>query len=203
MIGDIKSDSQTQRMDKQLASVEKMDIQTVVEIVREVYRIDLLFASDNGLGRLPDSYNDELKRVIAQKMRLSPHSLVFMEQLRSMKKIELLRLLIEGTEQTGPRLRQSINQIFGMNLDGISTLENSGVSLFSKGQWLARKETDLLVAQTNQEDTTVIIFPTASFQSIVGDHRLSSEAHQALLQLGFAYFDEMAYYEYTQQQGYS
>ena len=62
---------------------------------------------------------------------------------------------------SGPRLRRTLNETFGVNLDALSALEGSRISLFSKNQWMLRQETDLFIVHTGAGDIDVRIYPTS------------------------------------------
>lgn len=66
-------------------------------------------------------------------------------------------------ELTPSEIRVAINLIFGTNLDGISSLENSKIGLFSKGQWINKSDEALFVVQTSDDDVDVRIYPTEYF----------------------------------------
>lgn len=92
-------------------------------------------------------------------------------------------------EITGAEIRKIINKIFGVNLDGISSLEGSGISLYSKGQWIVQHEKDLFVVHTGARDIDVKIFPTNYFTEQTGLVELPIDLQHSLTSIGY-YFDE-------------
>ena len=69
---------------------------------------------------------------------------------------------------TGVDIRGMINQIFGINLNGVSSLEGAGISLYSKGQWVLQSDKDLFVVYTGSGDLDVKVFPTEYFTKQTG-----------------------------------
>lgn len=95
---------------------------------------------------------------------------------------------------TGKEIRQMINYLFGINLDGISSLENSGISLYSKGQWIAHQPHDLFVVQTSLNDVHVKIYPTDYYIKKTGKKELPEDLQQSLCEIGFNYDEKMGSY---------
>lgn len=88
---------------------------------------------------------------------------------------------------TGPEVRVMINETFGINLDALSALEGGRISLFSKGQWILRQESDLFIVDTGTGDVDVTISPTSCFTETTGERALPSELANALIGLGYSY----------------
>ncbi|CKH45177.1 Uncharacterised protein [Streptococcus pneumoniae] len=91
-----------------------------------------------------------------------------------------------GRKATGKEIRQLINQIFGINLDAISSLEGARISLFSKDQWVIRDEQDLFVVHTGLGDVDVKVFPTDYFTEQTGLEELPKDLKQSLTNFGFS-----------------
>jgi hypothetical protein len=96
-----------------------------------------------------------------------------------------------GKTVTGAEVRKLINQIFGINIDAISSLDGSRISLFSKDQWVLRQEQDLFVVHTGSGDVDVKVFPTDYFTERTGLKELPEDLQKSLTRVGF-YFDEKA-----------
>lgn len=94
-----------------------------------------------------------------------------------------------GKEISGTEIRKIINQLFGINLDAISSLEGARISLFSKGQWIVQHEKDLFVVETGLGDVDVKIYPTNYFTEQTGLIELPASLQQSLSNLGY-YYDE-------------
>ncbi|MFJ7981826.1 hypothetical protein ACIQ1D_16240 [Lysinibacillus xylanilyticus] len=93
------------------------------------------------------------------------------------------------SEITGAEVRKIINEIFGVNLEAISSLEGARISLYSKGQWIVQHEKDLFVVYTGESDIDVKVFPTQYFTEQTGLVKLPTDLQHALTSIGY-YFDE-------------
>ncbi|MEJ9115400.1 hypothetical protein LAV76_21770 [Bacillus paramobilis] len=102
-----------------------------------------------------------------------------------------------GEKVTGIEIRQLINQIFGINLDAISSLEGARISLFSKEQWVVRDEQDLFVVHTGLGDVDVKIFATDYFTKQTGLEELPKTLQQSLTNFGFSCDKGNGYYYYS------
>ncbi|HHT7188219.1 TPA: hypothetical protein ACTZ5N_001480 [Bacillus cereus] len=106
-----------------------------------------------------------------------------------------------GKKVTGIEIRKLINQIFGINLDGISSLDGARISLFSKGQWIVRGEQDLFVVHTGLDDVDVKVFPTNYFIEQTGLEELPEDLQQSLTRFGFYYDEKIGCYYYSNPSG--
>ncbi|PGO23198.1 hypothetical protein CN984_23850 [Bacillus cereus] len=106
-----------------------------------------------------------------------------------------------GKQVTGVEIRKLINQIFGINLDAISSLEGSRISLFSKDQWVVREEQDLFVVHTGLGDVDVKIFPTDYFTEQTGLEELPKNLQQSLTNFGFSCDEKAGCYYYSNPSG--
>lgn len=104
-------------------------------------------------------------------------------------------------EITGVEIRNMINAIFGVNLDGISSLEGARISLYSKGQWILRDERDLFVVSTGAGDVDVKVFPTNYFVEQTGVGELPIELQQLLIDSGYSYDEEIGHYYFLNPTG--
>ncbi|MEC0240562.1 hypothetical protein P4H66_11925 [Paenibacillus dokdonensis] len=95
------------------------------------------------------------------------------------------RLTGYGGHITGPEIRSMLNQLFGVNLDAISSLENARISLFSKDQWIVQHEHDLFVVYTGEGDVDVKVYPTSYFVEQTGQNELPAELRHTLQSLGY------------------
>ncbi|MGG3561515.1 hypothetical protein ABES03_07895 [Neobacillus rhizosphaerae] len=93
-------------------------------------------------------------------------------------------------ELSGADIRKTINALFGINLDAISSLERARISIYSKGQWVVQKENDLFVVHTGPGDIDVKIYPTEYFAEKTGLSGVPIELQQALTGLGYSYDKE-------------
>ncbi|WP_246073116.1 hypothetical protein [Paenibacillus dokdonensis] len=95
------------------------------------------------------------------------------------------RLTVYGGLITGPEIRSMLNQMFGVNLDAISSLEKARISLFSKDQWIVQHEHDLFVVYTGEGDVDVKVYPTSYFVEQTGQNELPAELRHILQSLGY------------------
>lgn len=113
-----------------------------------------------------------------------------------------LEFYIHQSEQvSGADIRRTINELFGINLDAISSLEKARISLFSKGQWVIQKENDLFVVHTGLEDVDVKIYSTPYFIEKTGVSGVPEGLQQVLIGLGYSYDNENNYCYYTNPTG--
>ena len=91
------------------------------------------------------------------------------------------------SELTGKETRNIIRNLFGINLDGISSLAGAKISIYSKEQWITQHEHDLFVVDTPLGDAEVRIYPTLYFKEKTGLELVPTELQQALAPLGYRY----------------
>ncbi|MGB2993609.1 MAG: hypothetical protein WBB47_13330, partial [Paenisporosarcina sp.] len=110
-------------------------------------------------------------------------------QIMSMTKNEVMNRYIEVHEYslTGAECRVLINQIFGVNLDGISGLEHSKVSIYSKGQWILQGDTNLFIVSSSLDDVELYVTTTDYYEESVGSNQLPDSLKQKLIIIGFTY----------------
>jgi hypothetical protein len=102
---------------------------------------------------------------------------------------------------TGEDIRRIINQVFGINLDAISSLAGARISLFSKGHWVLQHEKDLFVVHTLPLDIEVIIYPTPYFSQVTGINELPNQLIHSLVRLGFSFNESIGSYHYKNPSG--
>jgi hypothetical protein len=106
-----------------------------------------------------------------------------------------------GKEVTGAEIRNMINQIFGINLDAISSLDGARISLYSKDQWVVQHTKDLFVVQTGTGDVDVKVFPTEYFTEQTGLEQLPVDLHHSLTNIGFTYNEQIGSCYYSSPTG--
>ncbi|MEK4566864.1 hypothetical protein MKX54_19480 [Alkalihalobacillus sp. FSL R5-0424] len=104
---------------------------------------------------------------------------------------------------SGQEIRLFINQNFGINLDGISALEGTHISLYSKNQWIVQDEQDLFVVWTGIGDVDVKIYPTDLYKNKTNTSSLPSELENSLRTLGYWPEENGSYYYYENPTGQS
>ncbi|WP_022793969.1 hypothetical protein [Marinococcus halotolerans] len=104
-------------------------------------------------------------------------------------------------DSSGETVRQVINDVYRVNLSGISALEASTFSLFSKGKWIKQNENDLFVLNTGSTDTEVSVSVTESFERETGSRGLPDGLCRELEALGFVYLPEKNQLNYSSPDG--
>ncbi|MGI8313743.1 hypothetical protein [Halobacillus mangrovi] len=169
----------------------KVNSREIRRIVKQVYDIDLDRVSELGAGKQVGTYPKEITDGV--KLELADESIEDLDAyIQSLTKVEVMDLYLEhyGKKIDGPEIRRVVNQIFGVNLDGISSLEGSGVALFSKDQWISKYDKDLFVVHTGLTDVDVWVYPTVYFTEQTGLTELPAGLQNALKGLGFEYNQE-------------
>lgn len=88
---------------------------------------------------------------------------------------------------TGQEIRLLINDIFGINLDAIDSLEKTQISLYSKGQWIVQQASDLFVVHTGIGDIDAWVLPTDYYIEQTGLKELPIQLQQNLSLIGYEY----------------
>ncbi|GHH99515.1 hypothetical protein [Neobacillus kokaensis] len=102
-----------------------------------------------------------------------------------------------GQRPTGAAIRQIINQVTGINLDAISSLEGARISLFSKGKWVVQNNHDLFVVDTGDGDVDVSVYPTKYFTAQTGLTELPAELQYSLSEFGFKHEKQSGNFYYS------
>lgn len=103
----------------------------------------------------------------------------------------------------GPVIRKMMNQLFGTNLEGIAALSRTRICLFTKGQWIAKKDKDLFAIHTGREDIDVKVIPTLYFIEKTGCHSLPEVLADRLYALGYRFNETIGAYYYSNPEGVS
>jgi hypothetical protein len=180
----------------------KVNSKEIRIIVKQVYDIDLERVSELGAGKQVSTYPTEITDGVKQV--LAHESIEDLDgYIQSLSKVEVMDLYLEyyGKKIEGPEIRRVINQIFGVNLDGISSLEGSGVSIFSKNQWISQYDNDLFVVHTGLTDVDVWVYPTEYFTEQTGLTELPTGLQNGLMALGFEYSEEKGTLYYANPTG--
>lgn len=182
--------SKTELMDEYLSSQEKITSSEICKVVDQVFGIDL----------------DQVVILDKKIKELAQVSLLtkFGVPVTSKSKFAIdLHLKQQGNDLTGEEVRTMLNQIFGINLNGISALDSQRISLFSKGQWVVHNDKDLFIVHTGTDDIDVKVMPTDYFTEHTGLDRLPDSLQQALLDIGFHYNEKIGTYYFCDVNGYS
>lgn len=195
----LEVDSQSNQMDdqiQQMSKVERMDYfleeydqalsgDEVRKLVKHIFEIDL----DIIENQYRSSYPSYIMEALRKKFYVAPASTELDSTIMLMKQTDVMDTYLEwnGNKSTGPHIRSVINDIFGVNLDGISLLNNAHISLFSKGQWITRHDHDLFTVYTDIRDVEVKIYLTKYFTEQTGCIGLPDVLQEALGKLGYNY----------------
>ncbi|GGL65733.1 hypothetical protein GCM10007968_32190 [Sporolactobacillus putidus] len=164
--------------------------------VQQIFDIDLNKISERGDGRIQPSYPPYIIEGVSSDPAAD-------KRIMKMKKADVMDAFIrtKGGKTSGSEIRQVINDIFGINLNGISALDHLKISLYSKGQWILKKETDLFVIYTGKGDIDVSIYPAPYFIEKTGYSQLPDDLQDKLIRLGYSYNDKMAAFYYLNPDG--
>lgn len=187
---EIENISKVEVMDRYLKSVgRKTNGKEVREAVKIVFGVDLNFISEKNYGNKLSVYNVAVMESLRISLNADSNSSECDAQIMAMTKNEVMDRYIEVHEYslTGAECRILINQIFGVNLDGISGLEHSKVSIFSKGQWILQGDTNLFIVSSSLDDVELYVTTTNYYEESVGSNQLPESLKEKLISIGFTY----------------
>jgi hypothetical protein len=172
------------------------------EAVFQVFGINLNTISKEGQGAKLFIYPDEIMVGVRKALKIETQSHETDEKIMSLKKAEVMDLFFDTYNiYIYSDMLRIVNLIYGINLPGISSLEHSRISLFSKSQWIVHNDTDLFVVYTGTGDIDVKVYPTPQYTKLTGLSELPPDLHEALFNLGFRYQEETGAYYYRNQNG--
>ena len=186
-------------MDKYIKSFgNKVRGEEIRAAVKEVFGADLNYTSKKNYGSQLSNYNASVMESLRTSLNVDSNSSELDTQIMAMTKNEVMDRYIEVHDYslTGAHCRVLINQIFGVNLDGISSLEHSKVSIYSKGQWILQGDTDLLIVSSSLDDLELYIATTEYFEVTSGSKQFPESLKQKLLSSGFSYDADLNQYVY-------
>lgn len=198
--------SKIEIMDRYLASHYKnMKGNEIREVIEMVYQISLDTISANGEGSLLASFPFDIMVRVRESLKVDPASTDLDSQIMSMTKVEVMDryLLAYGNSITGLEIRRIVNEIFGVNLSALATLDKARLSIFSKGQWILQNKTDIFSVYTGKGDKDVKISATKYFIEKIGSDQFPNELHDFLIDIGFSYHTDMKSYNYSNPTGQS
>ncbi len=190
-------------IDKVLESYgNSMNGSVIRKAVDEVFNIDLKAVSDKGEGKRAHVYSPEIMRGIREILHkdASPET---DRWIMCLPKVEAMDFYLEylGSEVTSKDVLHIINQIYGINLEGLSSLNKIRVSLFSKGKWMTRKDDHLIIVNTGLGDVEVKIYPTDYFKERTGKNHIPEPLKERLSSLGYYFHQEYQAYYYANPSG--
>ncbi|MBH0230306.1 hypothetical protein [Halobacillus yeomjeoni] len=185
--------SKAEAMDHYLESYEKkVEPKKIRETVKQIYGIDLEEISQLDAGKQVSTFEDFIIEGVKASLDEDEIDEPLDEYILSLSKVEIMDLYFESYngEMDGGTIRNIINEIFGTNLTGISALEGTGVSIFSKNQWITQYDYDLFVVETGIDDVDVWIYPTTYFMNQTGMTELPVDLQHALQDIGYYYSED-------------
>lgn len=187
-------------MDHYLASFgKKIKGDEVRLAVEEIFDIDLNYVSKMDYGSKLAIYPANVMESLRASLKEEPASTKQDARIMGMTKNEVMDRYMKEQDYalTGAESRILINQIFGVNLAGISTLEHMQLAVSSKGQWIVKSDQDLFVLESSLDDVDVSIYTTPYFKEVTGSDQLPDSLKTKLMDLGFTYNEEadLLYYK--------
>lgn len=187
-------------MDHYLASFGKKVKGNEVRLaVEEIFDIDLNYVSKMDYGSKLTIYPANVMESLRASLKEEPASTMQDARIMGMTKNEVMDRYMKEQDYalTGAESRILINQIFGVNLAGISTLEHMQLAVSSKGQWIVKSDQDLFVLESSLDDVDVSIYTTPYFKEVTGSDQLPDSLKTKLMDLGFTYNEEadLLYYK--------
>jgi hypothetical protein len=175
----------------------------VRKAVEQIYQIDVNYVSKMNYGSSLFIYELEIMQPVRRSLGLPIHSHERDEEIMGMSKNEVLDRVLEasGFQLTGWEVRRVINHIYGINLDGISALENSGIGIFSKGQWIIRSSRDLFTIASSPDDVEIYVWAAPFYYKHFGKRNIPETLAQDLEKLEFVYEKEHGHYKWVNPTG--
>jgi hypothetical protein len=200
----INAMSQVEVMDRYLGSFgKKVKGKEVRKAVNAVFEIDLNTISEKNYGSKLIAYHVSVMESVRVSLDIAPDSTELDAQIMSMPKAEVMDRYIQVHDYslTGAENRLLINQIFGVNLTGISGLEYAQLSINSKGQWVIQNDNDLFVISSSLDDVSLYVETTDYFAEQTGSSELPDSLKEKLTSTGFFYDEITGKYTYTNPTG--
>ncbi|HSP22078.1 MAG TPA: hypothetical protein VLQ20_07085 [Planococcus sp. (in: firmicutes)] len=183
----------TEVMDRYLASFgTKVKGNEVRLAVKEIFGIDLDVVSKNDYGSKLAIYPEAVMVSLRASFNTDPSSTEQDARIMELTKNAVMDRYLKEHDYnlSGAQNRVLINQIFGVNLDGISSLERSQLAISSKGQWILKSDTDLFILESSLDDVDVSVYVTPYFEQVTGSSELPASLVKNLTDIGFTYIEE-------------
>lgn len=160
--------------------------------VKDIFDIDLDLVSKNDYGSKLAIYPAPIMEILRVSLKQAPTSTKKDELIMSMSKNEVMDRYIKQSNYalTGAQLSLLVNQIFGVNLMGISSLEGKQLAINSKGQWIVKGEQDLVLLESSLDDVDVFVYAGPYLEELTGTKALPEELIVKLTAIGFVYQEE-------------
>lgn len=196
----------TEAMDRYLISFGKKVKGNEVRLaVKEIFGIDLDIVSKNDYGSKLAIYPEPVMESLRASFNADPSSTEQDARIMGLTKNAVMDRYIKEYDYTlsGAENRNLINQIFGVNLNGISGLERAQLAISSKGQWIVKSDTDLFILESSLDDVDVSVYLTPYFEQLTGSSELPKSLVEKLTGMGFTYIEESQVLYYKDPNGQS
>lgn len=181
------------------SSGEKLKGNEIREAVEEVFDIDLNYVSKNDYGSKLSVYPTPVMESLRISLKEQASSTAKDGRIMNMTKNEVMDRYIKQQAYglSGAEASLLINQVFGVNLVGISGLEGKQLAISSKGQWIVKSERDLFILESSLDDVDVSIYAGPHLQKVAGSSELPVSLITRLAELGFVYQEkeQLLYYK--------
>ncbi|XQY93651.1 hypothetical protein ACNRWW_09725 [Metabacillus sp. HB246100] len=172
------------------------------KVVLSIFGLDLLAISNDGEGAKLTTYPNEIMELVSEALNLPNHSSETISKIMSIRKAKIMDLCIkQGNFHTYTDMNDLLKSIYGINLQGISSLEHAKISLFTKNQWLVKSDTDLFVVYTGKGDVDVKVYPTPYFREKFNTEEILFNLKEELTTLGYSYDNLKIEFYYKNQTG--
>jgi hypothetical protein len=213
--GDPNSDAIDNQINE-LTKVKVMDIyhtfennttngQVIRDNVGKVFNFSLDLMSANNEGNLLSSYATEIMEGVRKNLNGNPSDTSLDAQIMALPKNDVMDKFLSsyGNQILGSDLRRVINEIFGVNLDGISNLEHSRLSIYSKGQWELKSDRDIFAISSSKGDVDLYVGASDYYVEKLGTQYLPPDLEAFLFNQGFTYNTDTKLYSYHNESGQS
>ncbi|MHC8517824.1 hypothetical protein [Sporosarcina sp. ITBMC105] len=201
---EIASMNKAEVMNRYLSSQgKKMKGNEVRKAVELIFNIDLDFISKQGIGTTVSSYDAAVMEILRLDLGLERDDISRDQDIMAMKKNHVMDRYSKmfRYKLSGPEYRFLINQIYGVNLDGIANLEHAQVAIYSKGQWILKSDQDLIILRSSLDDVEVYVAPTDYYTALTGSTELPASLIAKLASMGFTYDEPTNAYYYANPTG--
>ncbi|MFS0689385.1 hypothetical protein AB1K89_09090 [Sporosarcina sp. 179-K 8C2 HS] len=185
-------------MDKYLESFgKKVKGNEVRKAVQAIFDIDLDNVSKHNYGNKLHSYDSAIMETLREAENLTD------SEIMKLPKAKVMDAYITAHDYalTGAEHRIVINQIFGVNLDGISGIEGLQLGINSKGTWISKTPTDMLVISSSLDDVELYVQTTDYWKQVTGTNKVPDSLHQYLLDNDYTYDEATNKYTWVNPTG--
>ncbi|ALS77001.1 hypothetical protein AUC31_06480 [Planococcus rifietoensis] len=187
-----------------LASLgKKLKDNEIRRAVDEVFDIDLNYVSKKDYGSKLSIYPAPVMESLRVSLKEERDSTKKDERIMDMSKNEVMDRYLKEFDYalSGAEVNVLINQIFGVNLVGISGLEGKQLAINSKGQWIVKSDRDVFILESSLDDVDVSIYAGPYFEQLTGSKELPVSLVAKLTALGFEYKEEQQVLYYKNPNG--